>query len=81
MGTVGHQRFAMDRSSRPGPAEAPVKARPESGAPPPKASRVEEPPVTGIPMTQLATAPVTSQPESSQPEPDENSRPTSEVHV
>ena len=71
----------MDRSSRPVPDEAPVKARREQGGPPAKASRTEEPPVTGIPMTPLATAPVTSQSESNQPEPDENSRPTSEVHV
>ena len=80
-GTVGHQRFAMDRSSRPVPDEAPVKARPEQGGPPAKASRIEEPQVTGIPMTQLATAPVTSQVESGQSEADDNTGTTSEVHV
>ena len=60
MGTVGHQRFAMDRSSRSDPNESRGSA---SSGPPPKASRTEEPPVTGIPMTQLATVSVTNQPE------------------
>ena len=59
-GTVGHQRFAMDRSSRSDPNESRGSA---PSGPPPKASRTEEPPVTGIPMTQLATVSVTNQPE------------------
>ena len=53
-GTVGHQRFAMDRSSGSG-HDQPRGAAANSG-PPPKARRTAEPPASSIPRTTPATS-------------------------